>query len=59
MPYKNNLDDGTFGKIALFPKKSEINYLVTGKNDEQYYYCSTARERSTICSEEWKKYKKK
>jgi len=52
--------DGKFAKCSLFPTKGgRVNYLVTGINEEEYYYCSTARDSTNMCDLEGKMYKKK
>ena len=59
---KINDDTGKFGKCSLF-KKEEYNsyFLVNGMNDdnENYYYCSVARNANHMCGGEGKYYKKK
>jgi hypothetical protein len=51
-------DNGKDGKCSFLPKRDE-NYLVNGINEEDYYYCSTARKYEDMCGEEGKYYKKK
>ena len=49
-----------YGKCILYPRKEgKINYYVNGVNNEDYFYCSTARSTDDMCGEEGKKYKKK
>lgn len=49
-----------FGKCSLFEtKKGKLNYLVSGKTEEKYNYCSTSRYSNYMCGEEGKYYKKK
>jgi len=50
---------GKFGKCSLFPKQSgKNNYLVTGINEDEYFFCSTLRDTNGMCGEEGKYYKK-
>jgi hypothetical protein len=52
--------DGKFGKCSLFPTKGgQVNYLVNGINEEEYSYCSRARDNPNMCDLEGKMYKKK
>jgi len=61
-------DIGKFGKCSLFPKKGENAknnlFLINGIKDsystieENYYFCTTAREFNDMCGEEGKLYKK-
>ena len=56
----NDSGSGKYGKCSLFHRKEgKINYLVTGINKSEYYYCSTSRETNDMCGEEGKCYKKK
>ena len=53
-------DNGKFGKCSFFPRReNNINFLVNGINEENYYYCSTSRNTKDMCGEEGKYYKKK
>jgi len=49
-----------FGKCLMFPNIIQPdNYYVTGKikkNNQDYYYCSTARSQSNMCGNEGKFY---
>ena len=55
----NNGDD-KYGKCSLFPKIEGLtNFLVTGINEEEYYYCTTARSTDDLCTKEGNYYKKK
>jgi hypothetical protein len=57
IPSHTNLE---YSKCALFPSKmAKINFLVNGIYENDYYYCSTARESNNMCGEEGKMYKKK
>lgn len=57
IPYNDNQ---RFGRCSFFPKKEgKINYLVTGINENEYYFCSTVRDESSMCGEDGKNYKKK
>jgi hypothetical protein len=49
-----------YGKCSLFPTEvSSMNFFVTGINNIDYYYCSTARQYETLCGKEGNKYKNK
>lgn len=51
---------GRYGKCSLFPKnEGKINFLVNGKYDDNFYYCSMVRLVKDMCGEEGKKYKRK
>ena len=54
--------DNTYGRCLLFPNSLYLsNYLVNGEkkiNKEDFYYCSTAREKETMCGKNAKFYKK-
>ena len=52
--------DNKYGKCLLFPKDTNhMNFLVTGNNDnDDYYYCSTARTHDNMCGKKGKKYRK-
>ena len=54
-------DNGKYGKCSLFPKKeNNLNFLVNGIKNEDYYYCSIARDTLyDMCREEGKYYKRK
>ena len=53
---KNNI----YGKCLLFPySQCRINYLVSGVNKDEYFYCTTAISHTSMCGEEGEKYKKK
>ena len=53
-------DNGLYVKCSLFPKKEGIiNFLVTGINKDENFYCSTVRGDNSMCGEEGKHYKKK
>ena len=53
-------DNGKYGKCSLFPKKdNNLNFLVNGIKNEDYYYCSIARDTYDMCREEGKYYKRK
>jgi hypothetical protein len=44
----------------LFLKpEGKTNFLVNGISNDEYYYCSTARDIYSMCGEEGKYYKKK
>jgi len=46
-----------YGKCGFFPIKVKDNYLVTGiKSENDYFYCSTAREFDRMCGYEGKHY---
>ena len=48
------------GKCSLFPREeNNLNFLVSGVQDNDYSYCTTARGFADMCGEEGKKYKKK
>jgi hypothetical protein len=50
-----------YGKCFLYPKTEEnLNkYLVTGSNiNDEYQYCSTARQQFDMCGKEGKSYRK-
>jgi hypothetical protein len=52
--------DPKYGKCSLFPTEvSSMNFFVTGINNIDYYYCSTARQYETLCGKEGNKYKNK
>ena len=51
-----------FGKCLLFQKEGNKVYkLVNGNHvdNDQYYYCVTARENENMCGKEGKMYKKR
>jgi hypothetical protein len=53
-----------FGKCNLFPKTNYVEYLPGDKKrkyrkEDMYYYCSTAREYSSMCGVEGKLYEPK
>lgn len=51
---------GVYGKCALFPsEQSKIQFLINGIDEKNYYFCSTVRSSSHMCSEEGIYYKKK
>lgn len=53
-------DDNEYGKYSIFPKEeSNINFLVTGIKNVDYYYCLTARQSERLCGKEGNKYKNK
>jgi hypothetical protein len=53
-------DNNIYAKCSFFPKKENtINFLVTGNNMNEYYYCSTSRSSEHMCGEAGKMYKKK
>jgi hypothetical protein len=53
-------DIGKYGKCSFFPKReNNINFLVNGINEDNYYYCSISRDTNNMCGEEGKYYKKK
>lgn len=53
-------DKDKYSKCSVFPSlNGKINFLVNGINNDEYYYCSTAREINNLCGEEAKYYKKK
>ena len=46
-----------YGKCALFPlEKRDLQYLVCGIRNTDYFYCSTARSCDKMCGIEGKKY---
>lgn len=46
-----------FGKCSQFPMNDDSkNYLVTGIDDRELYYCSTARSSDHMCGEDAKMY---
>lgn len=60
IPYNDDNDNAIDGKCSFFPKKEgKINYLISGINENEYYYCSTVRGESSMCGEDGVKYKKK
>jgi len=56
----NRLGD-TFGQCQNFPKKDyDVEFLVHGTGEQnQYYYCSTARGCDNMCGKEGKYHTKK
>ena len=49
-----------YGKCSLFTKKEgRIDFLVNGIYNDQFHYCSIAREHNDMCGEEGKLYIKK
>lgn len=53
-------NDNKYGKCSLFPMhENNINFLVTGLENNDYSYCKTARTYDDMCGKEGKKYKKK
>jgi len=55
-----DINTGEFGKCSFFKKKeNKIHFLVTNITQEEYYFCSTARDANDMCGEEGKHYKKK
>jgi hypothetical protein len=56
----NYLNGNEYGKCSLFPTEvSQMNFLVTGIKNIDYYHCSTARQYDTLCGKEGNKYKNK
>ena len=58
----NRLRDNKYGKCSFFStveKHTNINFLVTGIQEINYFYCSTAREYNDMCGKEGKMYVKK
>ena len=47
-----------YGRCMLYPK-NDVNYLITGEKNKEYFYCSTARTHDNMCSIEGKYYKRK
>lgn len=45
--------------VLFFNEIKKNKFLVTGINDDQYFYCATARDNNNMCGEEGKYYKKK
>jgi hypothetical protein len=63
---KNFIDakPNIFGKCNLFPKINYVQYSPgdkkrKSKKEDMYYYCSTAREYSSMCGVEGKFYQPK
>lgn len=53
-------DSGKYSRCSFFPKReNNINFLVNGINEENYYFCYTSRDTNDMCGEEGKYYKKK
>jgi len=53
-------DNNIYGKCTLFPlNQGRINYLVSGVNKDEYFYCTTARSQTSMCGGKGVKYKKK
>lgn len=53
-------NDNTHGKCVLFPQEeNNVNFLVSGTEYNDYYYCTTARTYEHLCGKEGKKYKRK
>lgn len=51
--------DPKYSKCSLFPLK-DSHFLVTGnKTDNEFFYCSTARENNDMCGKNATKYRKK
>lgn len=58
--YKQAIVDDTYSKCALFKlQEYDVDYLVTGIKNDDFYYCSTARQSSEMCGKEGKFYKAK
>jgi len=38
--------------------ENSANFLVSGVEDKDYYFCSTARQYENLCGKEGKNYKK-
>jgi hypothetical protein len=53
---KNFLTDSGYGKCSLFVRENRIdNYLVNGNKkipENDYYFCSTARDFDSLCGKE-------
>jgi hypothetical protein len=49
-----------YGKCSLFPDENgKLNLLVSGVNEKNYIYCSTARNHEDMCGEKGRLYKRK
>jgi len=56
----SNKPNDIFSKCSFLPTdEGKINFLVTGVNQDGYYYCSTARDSNNMCGEDAKHYEKK
>jgi len=52
--------ENKYGKCSLFPnEENSVNFLVSGVEDNDYFYCATTRKCDDMCGKEGKKYKKK
>lgn len=48
------------GKCSLFPREeNSLNFLVSGVEENEYSYCTTARMFDNMCGKEGREYKKK
>ena len=58
---KHWLSSTTFGRCAVFPKESEnkIDYLISGKPEKEFKFCSTARMDENMCGPKGKYFQKK
>ena len=55
----DNNGKNEFGKCGMFPSESQ-NYLIDGIiREDEYYYCSTARQYESLCGKDGAKYKNK
>jgi hypothetical protein len=55
-----NINDNKLGKCSLFPKEEGIiDYLVSGVNNNVYYYCSNVRSAPNMCGKEGRLYEEK
>jgi len=45
------------GKCSFFPlQETDFHFLVTGIENKDYFYCSTARQHEAMCGIQGKKY---
>lgn len=53
--------DNSFGKCSIYPREmsNKIDYLVTGKPNKEYSYCSTARIYENMCGSNGRNYETK
>jgi hypothetical protein len=59
---KNDIKDDNkmiYSKCSFFPRlENSANFLVSGVEDKDYFFCSTARQYDNMCGKEGKNYKK-
>ena len=53
----SSLSDNAYGRCASFPYlTNDVNFLVTGIGNPQFYYCSTARSDKDMCGQNGRNY---